>query len=230
MAYRLKLHHTRNLYLRAWLDTFADVNLMPASMYQLVFNNTKMQKLDPNNLQVGTYTTYTLKIVGTCTFYHVHTDTKKLIEVTFYVVMNDESVLLSFKTTLLLGLIQPRPRLDYLPPRASFITSSADHPKKIKAILHIQKQEVFTQTSKQEVAAKTPAAKRHDSKLITSKEMILCEYPDVFEGLASSQDQLITFRLIPVYLPIPTNPYTLKRNIPTRNKQDVTGRSTCSSA
>ena len=97
--------------------------------------------------------------------------------------MNDGSVLLSCKSTLLLGLIQPRPRLDYLPPRASLITSSADHPKKTKAVLHTQKQEVSTQTIKQEVAAQTPAAKRQVPKLITSKEMILCEYPDVFEGI-----------------------------------------------
>ena len=43
LAYRLKPHHTRNLYLRARLDTCTDVNLMPASMYQLVFNDAKMQ-------------------------------------------------------------------------------------------------------------------------------------------------------------------------------------------
>ena len=161
LAYRLKPHHARNLYLRARLDTCTDVNLMPASVYQLVFNDTKMQKLSPSNLQVGTYTTDTVKIVGSCTFYLVHLDTKKLIEVTFYVAMNDGSVLLSCKTTLLLGLIQPRSRLDYLPPRASLITSSADHPKKTKTVLHIQKQDVSAQTTNQEVAAQTPAAKRH---------------------------------------------------------------------
>ena len=127
---------------------------MLASVYQLVFNDAKMQKLDPSKLQIGTYTIDTLKIVGSCTFYLVHPDTKKLIEVTFYVAMNDGSVLLFWKTTLLLGLIQPRPRLDYLPPRASLITSWADHPKKTKAILHTEKQEVFTQRTKQEVALK----------------------------------------------------------------------------
>ena len=183
LAYKLKPHHTRNLYLRARLDTCTDVNLMPGSIYQLVFNDAKMQNLAPSKLQVGTYTTHTIKIVGSCTFYLVHLDTKKLIEVTFYVAMNDGSVLLSCKTTLLLSLIQPRPRLDYLPPRASLITTSADHPKKTKAVLHKQKQEVSTQTTKQEVAAQTPAAKRQVPKLITSKEMILHEYPDVFEGI-----------------------------------------------
>ena len=150
LAYRLKPHHTRNLYLRARLDTCADVNLMPASMYQLVFNDAKMQKLAPSKLQVGTYTTDTVKIVGSCTFYLVHLHTKKLIEVTFYAAMNRGSMLLSCKTSLLLGLIQPRPRLDYLPPRASLMTSSADYPKKTKAVyIHNNKKCLLKLQSKQ---------------------------------------------------------------------------------
>ena len=166
LAYRLKAYHRRNLYLRTRLDTCTDVNLMPASVYQLVFNDAKMQKLAPSKLQVGTYTTDTFKIVGSCTFYLLHLDTKKLIEVTFYVAMNEGGMLLSCKTTLLLGLIQTRPRLEYLLPRASLITSSADHPRKTKAVLHTTKQEVSTQITKQEVAAQTPAAKRQVPKLI----------------------------------------------------------------
>ena len=108
---------------------------------------------------------------------------KRLLETTFYVAMNDGSVLLSCKTTLLLGLIQPRSRLDYLPPRASLITSSADHPKKTKAVFHIQKKPVATQRKQQDVTAQMPAAKEKGPKLITSKEMIMQEYPDVFQGI-----------------------------------------------
>ena len=59
------------------------------------------------------------------------------MEITFYVAMNYGSVLLSCKTILMLGLIQSRTRLDHLPPRASLITSSADHPMKTKATLHV---------------------------------------------------------------------------------------------
>ena len=57
LAYRLQPHHHRNMYLRARLDTCADVNLMPASVYQLIFKDPHMKKLTPSNLQVGTYTT-----------------------------------------------------------------------------------------------------------------------------------------------------------------------------
>ena len=202
LAYRLKPHHTRNLYLRARLDTCADVSLMPASMYQLVFNDAEMQKLAPSKLQVGTYTTDTVKIVGSCTFYLVHPDTKKLIEVTFYVAINDGSVLLSCKTTLLLGLIQPRPRLDYLLPRASLYHQLCRSLQRKQKQYYIQQQHVVsTQTTKQEVATQTPAAKRQVPKVITSKDMILHEYPDVFEGLASSPGQITIYRWTPAYHP-----------------------------
>ena len=140
---------------------------MPASMDQLVFNDAKMQKLVPSKLQVGTYTTDTVKIVGSCTFYLVHPDIKKLIEVTFYVAINNGSVLLSCKTTS----HQKQASL-----KAQQIT-----PRKQKQ--YYTRQEVSTQKTKQEMAAQTLAAKRQVSKLITSKEMILHECPDVFEGI-----------------------------------------------
>ena len=130
LAYRLKPYHTRIFFLRARLDSCADVNIIPASMYRLVFQDQEMKDLAPSSLETGTYTTDIVKIVGSCMFYIVHPDTKKLMDVTFFVAVNDDSMLLSCKTTLMLGLIQPRTRLDYLPPRASLITSSADYPKK----------------------------------------------------------------------------------------------------
>ena len=181
----MKPHHTRNLYLRARLDTCADVNLMSVSVYKLVFQDPNMKKLDPSSLEIGTYTTDTVKIVGSCVFYLVHLDTKKLMEATIYVAMNDGSVLLSCKTTLMLGLIQPRTGLDYLPPRASLITGSADHPKKTKATLHVQKQEVSAQTTMQTMAAQMPKQRNEASKLIASKDKILHEYPDVFNGISN---------------------------------------------
>ena len=63
LVYRLKPHHTRNLYLRARLDTCADVNLMPASVYKLVFQDPNLEKLAPSSLEMGTYTTDTIKVV-----------------------------------------------------------------------------------------------------------------------------------------------------------------------
>ena len=104
LAYRLKPHHTRNQYLRARLNTCTDVNIMPASIYKLVFKIPDLKKLAPSTLETGTYTTDTVKIVGSCLFYLVHLDTKNLQEETIYVAQNDGSVL-SCITTLVLGLI-----------------------------------------------------------------------------------------------------------------------------
>ena len=127
--------------------------------------------------------TDTMKIVGSCTFHLVHPDTKRLLETTFYMVMNDGSMLLSCKTTLLLGLIQPRSRLDYLPPRASLITSSADHPKKQGQSYMYKNRQCPPKRPKKKEATQTPAVIKQSHKLITNKEMILQGYPDVFEGV-----------------------------------------------
>ena len=136
-AYRLKPHHKRNQYLRARLDTCADVNIMPASVYQLVFQDPGCKMLAHSKHEVSTYTTNTVILVGYCMFYLVHPDSKCLLEATFYVASNNGSVLLSCMTTLALGLIQPRSRLDYLPPRASLITTGADHLKKTKSQINV---------------------------------------------------------------------------------------------
>ena len=148
LAYHLKLHHTKNMYLQAWLDTCADVNIMPASVYWLVFKDPEMRKIKPCKMQISTYTADTVKIIGSCTFGIVHPDTKKLVPVTFYVANNDGSVLLSCKTTLALCLIQPQSRIDYLPLWARLITSNMDHPEKTKLTslkVHQLKQEISAQ-------------------------------------------------------------------------------------
>ena len=91
LAYRLKPHHKRNHYLRTRLDTCANVYIMPASVYRLVLKDSDCKKLAPNKLEIGTYTTNTVKWVGSCVFYLVHPDTKCLQEVTCYVASNNGS-------------------------------------------------------------------------------------------------------------------------------------------
>ena len=93
-------------------------------------------------------------------FYLVHPDTKHLLDVTFYVASNNGSILLSYATTLALGLIQPRNRLDYLPLRASLITSSADLPKKNKSTISVHVSRKESEESNHKGMA---------TKLITSK-------------------------------------------------------------
>ena len=75
------------------------------------------------------------------------------------------------------GFIQPHTRLDYLLPRASLIISSADHPKKtkFKVSVHVSRKESEVST--------VSIYKGMVPKIITSKELILATYSDVFDGI-----------------------------------------------
>ena len=206
LAYRLKLHHRRNLCLRARLDTYADVNIIPASVYKLVFQDPDCKKLAPSKPEIGLYATDTVKLVGFCMFYLVHPDTKCLQEVTVYVGSNNGSVLLPCAATLALVLIQPHTRLDYLLPRVSLITSSAGHPKRdqVQNTLHLSKKESEVSNHKGMV-----------SKLITSKDQILAYYSDVFDGNGCFPGSPIPypgqFQCHTQANPLSTNPCTSKR-------------------
>ena len=176
---------------------------MSASVYKLVLHDPNLEKLTPNKLQIDTYTNDTVKIVGTCMLYIVHPDTKKLIET------NDGSVLLSCKSTLVLDLIQPRSRLDYLSPRASLITSTQDHPKKTKQVqaptqVHSSKQLSTQSNPKAETSMplnaqdslQVPEMKQHRShKKITSMDHITRHCPDVFEGIGKFMGHPYTIHL-----------------------------------
>ena len=215
LPYRLKKHKSSNPYLRSRLDTCIDVNIMPGLVYKLVFHDPNLEKLTPNKLQTGTYTNDTVKIVGTCKLYLVHPDTKKLVETIFYVAANDGSVLLSCKSTLALDLIQPRFRLDYLPPRASIITSTQDHPRKTKQVQALvqthSSKELSTQSQTKMETSTTPnvqdplqppTMKQHKShKMITSKDQIMRQYSDVFNGIGKFLGPPYTIHLDPSIQP-----------------------------
>ena len=99
----------------------------------------------------------------------------------FYITSNEGSILLSCNTSLTLGLIQSRPRLNYLPPRASLIKSNADHPRKMKTQIQIQKQEITAQMTNQQQDAQVTATTV--PKLVTSQDQIMCDDPDVLQGI-----------------------------------------------
>ena len=152
----------------------ANVSIMPASVCRLVLKPPKLRKLDPGTMVIKTYTIDTVKIVGSCKFYMVHQDTNRLHEVTFFVVRNDGSVLLSCTTALAFECIQPRTRLDYLPPRAGLITSSVKQHMKTRC-------QVIVYSSRK--ACTVSLQKNIVPKLVTSKEKIIHNYPVVFVGL-----------------------------------------------
>ena len=105
---------------------------MPVVVYQLMFRDPSLKKLTLSTMEIETYTDDVVKIIGTCQFYLLHPESKELIKVIFFVAKENGSVLLSCRMTMALGLIKPQARLDYLPPRASLLTSTCDHPSRTK--------------------------------------------------------------------------------------------------
>ena len=107
LAYCLQLHHKRNQYLWAQLDTCADVNLMSMAMYCLMFKDPGLRKPTSSNMEIEMYTNDVVKIIGMCNFNLVQFESKQLIKLLFFVVKENGSVLLSCRTTMELGLIRP---------------------------------------------------------------------------------------------------------------------------
>ena len=116
--------------------------------------------------------------------------------------------MLSCTTTPALELIQPITRLDYLPLTASLIASSVDHPKKTKC-------QIAVHSSRMESGVllwNNVVAKLEVPNFVTSKKQILCDYPDVFEGIGRfpglpyhiQLDPSVTLKQTP-YHPIPVH-------------------------
>ena len=105
---------------------------MPVAVYQLMFKDPSLKKLTPSTLDIETYMNNVMKIIGSCQLYLLHPENKNLIKVIFFVAKENGSVLLSCRMTMALGLIKPCAGHDYLPPRASLLTSACDHPSTTK--------------------------------------------------------------------------------------------------
>ena len=79
----------------------------------------------PSDIKLGVWGDDQIALLGKCNIYLVHPDTKKPVEVTFYIADKSGSTLLSCATSLKLDLIKLHPRLGVPPPRAK-ITNQAD--------------------------------------------------------------------------------------------------------
>ena len=95
IPYRLQPYLKHNKYLCVQLDTCADVNLMPESVYKSVFNDPHTSKLAKNDTDLTVYTRYSVHLTGKCTFFMLSKGTKQPVKVDFYIAKDDGSVLLS---------------------------------------------------------------------------------------------------------------------------------------
>ena len=141
IPYRLQPYH-KYKYLCVQLNTYANVNLMPESVYKLVFNGPERSKLAKNDSHLTVYTRHSVDLIGKCTFFMLSKDMKQPVEVDCYIAIDDGSVFLSSETVLQLQLLDVKQRLEYLPPRVTLISSAADYPRKE---LHAQSRSIKQQ-------------------------------------------------------------------------------------
>ena len=116
IAYKLNPQKKKIKYLRVRIDISAEANIIPLSVYKLIFKDPDCKQLaSSTKVAIRTYTTNKINIVGSCSLFAVHPDISKLKQVTFYVTSHDSSVVLSCKTSLKLNLIHSCSNLDQIP-------------------------------------------------------------------------------------------------------------------
>ena len=167
-----------------YIDAAADVNVMPISVYRMVFQNPHLKSLKSTNMTLGAYTNSEIPVLGKCTFYLQHPERKKYTLTTFYVADHEGSVLLSCRSSFELDVIRVRPRISNSAPRSTMITSKVDHPK------HTKKYEKIPQPAPQKNKQQKPVPAPRQSKLYET-----------------------TAQLMPLIRPVPAPRRSLKKEI-----------------
>ena len=154
---------------------------MPESVYKLAFNDPQAAKLVKNDIDLTVHTRHSIDLIGKCTFYMLNKGTKQPLKVDFYIAKEESSALLSQEIVFQLQLLDVKPQLEYLPPRATLISSAVDYPKKET---HVQ----FTSTQQQQgiITSKSSITQEDTQKkirIIKTKEQIQEQYPELSEGI-----------------------------------------------
>ena len=97
---KMKPHKNKTKFLCTILDTCADVNIMPCSVYQLLFKDPDCTNLALSDLQLGAYTNKKVELIGACELYVEHPTTKSIEAVTFFVACSEGGVLILYTTIL----------------------------------------------------------------------------------------------------------------------------------
>ena len=159
---------------------------MPESVYKLVFNDPHTSKLTKNDIDLTVYKRYSVDLIGKFTFFMLSKDTKHPVKVDFYITKEEGSVLLPWETVFQLQLLDVKPRLECLPPRATLISSAVNYPKKE---IHVQSKSTQQQQdiddvhhkSQSSIATSKPIIPREDTpkkiRIIKTKEQIKEQYP-----------------------------------------------------
>ena len=107
LEYKLEPQRRRTKFLRARIDTCLNVNVMPVSLYHLIYYDPDCAKLAPSKKNgIHTYTTEKIPVIGSCELFVIHPNTNCFQEVTFQVVNTEGSVTVSCATSISLNLMQ----------------------------------------------------------------------------------------------------------------------------
>ena len=141
-------------------------------------------KLAKNDIDLTVYTRHSVDLIGKCTFYMLSKGTKQPVKVDFYIAKEEGSVLLSQETVFQLQLLDVKRQLEYLPARATLISSAVDYPK---MEIHAQSTSTQQPDSESSMTISKPILPWEDTpkkiRIIKSKEQIMEQYPELFKGI-----------------------------------------------
>ena len=132
LQYKVKPHRKKTKFLRAKIDMCSNTNVMPASIYKILYNDPDGIKLQPCKKKgMQSYTKQKIPMIGSCEWFGLHPNDQCFHKVKFQVVSVEGSVIISCTTSINLNLIQIPKQLDNkIPDCAGLIYSSADAPDK----------------------------------------------------------------------------------------------------
>ena len=78
-------YDTNSVYMDAYVDTGADVNLILKNRYVKLHNDDRLRHIMPSDIKLGVWGDDQIALLSKCNIYLVHPDTKKPVKMTFYV-------------------------------------------------------------------------------------------------------------------------------------------------
>ena len=134
LHFNVKPYGKKTKLLRAKIDTCSNINVVPANIYKILYNDPECIKIQPSKMKgIQTYTKQKIPVIGSCELLALYQDDQCFHKVKFQVVGVEGSVIISCATSINLNLIQIPNQLDTkIPDCAGLIYSSPDAPVKQK--------------------------------------------------------------------------------------------------
>ena len=193
----LKINGTNN-YLHTRVDTAVDVNLLPATVFTQIYEDSNLEHLGLMDINLSVYHDSVIQAFGTCTIPLVPPINGCIQETKFYVANHSCSVLFSNEDTLYLELIQPHPVLSTLAPHNAHIISSEHDTAYMNFVTRDKNTSHYHATN-----SRTPSkTKMHDNSVPHNLDQIKQKYADIFKGLGTFLGDPYHITLVPIVPPV----------------------------